>query len=98
MRKWLIKFGLYFRAAIGMSLLLSHCALAQNRPPEQPDAQSPSAPTPTPSSNDPSSDPGEDEIPALFPHFESDRFWLSGQANLITQWHPAFYSPYQGPN
>jgi hypothetical protein len=34
----------------------------------------------------------------LFPHFESDRFWLSGQANIITQWHPTFNSPYQGPN
>src|SRR5579884_2761491 len=34
----------------------------------------------------------------MFPHFESDRVWLSGQANLISQWHPTFHSLYQGPN
>jgi hypothetical protein len=34
----------------------------------------------------------------LFPHSESSRFWISGQVNIITQWHPAFRSPYQGPN
>jgi carbohydrate-selective porin OprB len=34
----------------------------------------------------------------LFPHSETRRFWISGQANFISQWHPAFPSPYQGPN
>jgi high affinity Mn2+ porin len=34
----------------------------------------------------------------LFPHSESSRFWISGQANFISQWHSAFHSPYQGPN
>jgi hypothetical protein len=28
----------------------------------------------------------------------SDRFWLSGQANFITQGHTTFTSPYGGPN
>ena len=37
-------------------------------------------------------------IPAMFPHFKNDRIWLSGQANFISQWHPAFHSPYQGKN
>jgi high affinity Mn2+ porin len=27
-----------------------------------------------------------------------DRFWLSGQANFITQGHPTFTAPYSGPN
>ena len=35
--------------------------------------------------------------PTMFPHPESDRWWISGQANFISQWHPAFHSPYQGP-
>src|SRR5579871_2364636 len=39
-----------------------------------------------------------DAPPTMFPHLESDRFWRSGQANVITQWHPAFHSPYSGPN
>jgi len=34
----------------------------------------------------------------MFPHPETDRLWISGQANFISQWHPAFRSPYQGPN
>jgi high affinity Mn2+ porin len=28
----------------------------------------------------------------------ADRVWLSGQANFITQGHPAFPAPYSGPN
>jgi hypothetical protein len=34
----------------------------------------------------------------MFPHPETDRWWISGQANWISQWHPAFHSPYQGVN
>src|SRR5579872_6318015 len=54
-------------------------------------ASGPSASTPAEES--PSSDPA-----TMFPHSESSRFWISGQVNVITQWHPAFRSPYQGPN
>jgi len=39
-----------------------------------------------------------DPIPVMFPHPETDRLWVSGQANFISQWHPAFHSPYQGRN
>ncbi len=34
----------------------------------------------------------------MFPHPETDRLWISGQANFVSQWHPAFRLPYQGPN
>jgi len=34
----------------------------------------------------------------MFPHQEWSRLWLSGQVNIISQWHPAFPSPYQGPH
>ncbi len=34
----------------------------------------------------------------LFPHSDTSRFWISGQANIIFQWHPTFASPYSGPN
>ena len=59
---------------------------------------------------DPQSDPSSAQIPAareedpadqtptFFPHSESSRFWISGQANFISEWHPNFHSPYQGPN
>ena len=34
----------------------------------------------------------------LFPHPDSARYLLSGQANIILQGHPGFHSPYSGPN
>jgi hypothetical protein len=34
----------------------------------------------------------------MFPHLETDRLWISGQANFISQYHPGFHSPYSGKN
>ena len=66
--------------------------------------QSTPAPTPTVSSaadaNDcpnPPSDAAADPQ-AMFPHFKSTRFWLSGQMNFIFQTHPDFRADYSGPN
>jgi len=39
-----------------------------------------------------------DATPTLFPHSESSRYWLSGQINVIFQWHPSFRAPYTGAN
>ncbi len=44
------------------------------------------------------SDTPDEPTPIMFPHKEWDRLWVSGQANFISQWHPAFHSPYQGKN
>jgi high affinity Mn2+ porin len=46
--------------------------------------------TPAPGANDTAT--------VMIPHAEWDRWWLSGQANFISQWHPNFHSPYQGKN
>src|SRR5260221_620062 len=43
-------------------------------------------------------DPDPDPIPVTCPHPETDRLWISGQSIFISQWHPAFHSPYQGRN
>ena len=48
--------------------------------------------------NVPAESPDPDPLSTMFPHPESDRIWISGQANFISQWHPAFHSPYTGPN
>ena len=40
----------------------------------------------------------DDTLVTMFHHAEWDRFWLSGQANFISQYHPKFTSPYQGKN
>jgi high affinity Mn2+ porin len=34
----------------------------------------------------------------MLPHPDSDRIWISGAGNFVSQWHPAFNSPYSGPN
>jgi high affinity Mn2+ porin len=33
----------------------------------------------------------------LFPHSETSRYWISGQANVVFQWHPTFPAKYTGP-
>jgi high affinity Mn2+ porin len=42
--------------------------------------------------------PPPESIPVMFPHTRTGRIWISGQANFISQWHPAFRSPYSGAN
>ncbi|HKV38260.1 MAG TPA: carbohydrate porin [Blastocatellia bacterium] len=34
----------------------------------------------------------------LFPHSDTSPYWISGQANIVLQWHPAFPAKYTGPN
>jgi hypothetical protein len=58
----------------------------------------PEPPQGTPQASTTESPESEPDVPALLPHFESDRIWLTGQANFISQWHPDFHSPYSGPN
>lgn len=40
---------------------------------------------------------GSDAL-TVFPHSNTSRYWISGQANVVFQWHPAFTAPYTGPN
>lgn len=54
-------------------------------------------PTTSQSTSDSSSD-SETTSATVFPHSDSSRFWVSGQANIILQWHPTFPSDYSGPN
>ncbi|MFZ0738306.1 MAG: carbohydrate porin [Candidatus Acidiferrales bacterium] len=35
---------------------------------------------------------------SLFPHSETSRWWISGQANVVFQWHPSFPAAYTGTN
>ncbi|MFY9527275.1 MAG: carbohydrate porin [Candidatus Acidiferrales bacterium] len=66
------------------------CALTP-LPAQDTAAQSPSvSPADSPS--------GADDPVSFFPHSESSRYWISGQANIVFQWHPAFPAKYSGPN
>jgi carbohydrate-selective porin OprB len=89
MRHRTAQFALSFMLVLVLRLASPPSARAQDAPADQAPAQSSPAPADASSSGD---------LATLFPHSESSRFWISGQANFITQWHPAFHSPYQGPN
>ncbi len=41
---------------------------------------------------------GTGDLGTLFPHSETRRYWISGQANVIMQGHPAFGAQYSGPH
>ncbi|HEX4001733.1 MAG TPA: carbohydrate porin [Candidatus Acidoferrales bacterium] len=65
--------------------------------------QQTTAPTSTPAP--PAPDAGEsgdndsnNDTLTLFPHSETSRYWISGQANIVLQWHGAFPAKYSGPN
>jgi high affinity Mn2+ porin len=42
--------------------------------------------------------PPEAEMLTMFPHSDTARYWISGQANSIFQAHGHFHSPYEGTN
>ncbi|MGH9444860.1 MAG: carbohydrate porin, partial [Terriglobia bacterium] len=43
-------------------------------------------------------DSGDDPLLTMFPHPVANRFWISGQINIISQGHPSFPALYSGPN
>ncbi|HXQ27606.1 MAG TPA: carbohydrate porin [Candidatus Acidoferrales bacterium] len=55
-------------------------------------AQAPAPPEST------AADSSSDDPLTLFPHSDTSRYWISGQANIVLQWHPAFPAAYSGPN
>ena len=63
-------------------------AWCQSTPPDNP---APAPPAPGDNS-------APDDSGTFFPHSETSRYWISGQANVVFQWHPEFNSPYQGFN
>ena len=88
MRRRTGQFALLLLFLLGLRLAAPPSVRAQDAPADQ---------TPTQSAP-PADDSSANEPATLFPHSESSPFWISGQVNIITQWHPAFHSPYQGQN
>lgn len=46
----------------------------------------------------PANESDDSDIVTVFPHSDTSRYWISGQANIVLQWHPAFPARYTGPN
>jgi high affinity Mn2+ porin len=54
--------------------------------------------TDSPAPSDANSDSDTGDVLTVFPHSDSSRYWISGQANVVFQWHPTFPAKYSGPN
>jgi high affinity Mn2+ porin len=78
-------------------------APAQTTPQKTQTEQAGSQPTlpPSPDSSTEQST-GEDSKSSdpvtVFPHSDTSRYWISGQANVVLQWHPTFPAQYSGQN
>jgi high affinity Mn2+ porin len=79
--------------ALLLCLAVSQAALAQQPTPGKPAPQT--SPQDSPSTSD---DTESGDLLTLFPHSETAPYWISGQANIIFQWHPSFAAKYSGPN
>ena len=83
------------RFAPAVLVLLGVCLVQPRQARGQEIVQKQTSPADSPA---PQPEQATDDPATLFPHSESSRWWISGQANFISQWHPTFRSPYQGPN
>ncbi|MGH9682469.1 MAG: carbohydrate porin [Candidatus Acidiferrales bacterium] len=70
-------------------------AAAQDSIPDKPAPQA--SPQAAPAPENSSDNSGSDAL-TLFPHSNASRYWISGQANVILQWHSSFPAEFSGPN
>jgi high affinity Mn2+ porin len=107
MRRFTFQTGPAILSVLLVSLAIPSRAVAQDAQPTELRAQSPArdpqdANSPAQQTSDSSSaadnNPESGDMLTLFPHSETSRYWISGQANVVLQWHPRFPAPYTGPN
>ncbi len=72
---------------LGVACLLAPMSILRAQSTGQPTAQ-----------DQPSEGPAEPSAPTLFPHSETSRAFIEGQANIIFQAHGPFHSPYASVN
>ena len=94
MRRLLVQFGYPLFCLLFVSLLTAQIISAQDSKPDNPNP--PSTQDPASVTAQENSDSGD--TLTLFPHSDTAPFWISGQANVILQWHPSFPAKYSGPN
>src|SRR5579864_2970494 len=70
----------------------------QNTLIEQADGESQAQQTPSSAPDTSSSQEPEADPVTIFPHSNTSRYWISGQANIVLQWHGSFPAKYNGPN
>jgi len=98
-RMWcfLVQLGVQIFCVLLVGLTAPRFAVARASPSAQ---VPPTVPPASDSSADQSTsaDPNPSDPPTLFSHSNTSRYWVSGQANVVLQWHPSFSAPYSGPN
>jgi high affinity Mn2+ porin len=65
-----------------------------DRPAQRASGDTPPESGPAPAATEPESS----DVLTLFPHSETSRYWISGQANIVLQWHGRFPAAYSGTN
>ena len=94
-----IRFPVFLPACfVPRCISLCGCSGAQTTQPEQTHAESQTqqAPNSAPDTSAPQ-ESAPDPL-TLFPHSDTSRYWISGQANIILQWHGSFPAKYNGQN
>jgi hypothetical protein len=88
--------------AVSQTLLLAQTpaqVTPQSEQAQQTVTQSTILLAPDSSADQPAGDDSDSNDPrTVFPHSATSRYWISGQANVILQWHPTFPAKYSGPN
>jgi len=104
-RRWVSPCMRLLACALLLCLAMADLARAQDQQssiesPQQSPTSSQTGPAtggPAPGTSDSdTSDSGD--ILTVFPHSNTARYWISGQANVVFQWHFAFPAQYTGPN
>jgi len=109
MRRFFLKTGFAIICPLVVSLAAPFGALAQDTQSNEITAQTlahdtsdPTTQTQRTSTDAPAApattDAESGDMLTMFPHSETSRYWISGQANVVFQWHPRFPAPYTGPN
>ena len=82
-----------------LSLLLAGATASPRlRAQGSPATESTAPQTTGPDSSQPADSADSSPLLTLFPHSNTARYWISGQANIILQWHSAFPAAYSGKN
>jgi hypothetical protein len=96
MNRLLAQFTSHFFCLLLVCLGIPGIVPAQDSKPDNPSPQG-SAATSAPDQSAPTESNNDDPL-TLFPHSKTSRYWISGQANIIMQWHSDFPASYSGAN
>ncbi len=78
------------------SLIVAACFCAFRTTAQPPASNVPARPSASQQTQ--TGDPDADDSDTVFPHSETSRYWISGQANIVVQGHGAFPAKYSGPH